>query len=92
MREPWQAREIFQALGRRKRYAAMRSLNWPRQSARIGLPIGGYAAFAPAAGDGDNYPLPDAVVNVIDQQGDLKRGRGSRWDIESAATLDLSWQ
>jgi hypothetical protein len=42
-----------------------------RQSARISLRTGSYAGRRAGARNGSNYPLPDAVVDVIDRLVDL---------------------
>ncbi|HMG51649.1 MAG TPA: hypothetical protein VK597_13685, partial [Inquilinus sp.] len=54
------------------RGASTRSLKERRQSARISLRKGSHAGFHAGARIGSNYPLPDAVVDVIDRLADLQ--------------------
>jgi hypothetical protein len=49
-------------------------------------------AFTVTFADGSNYPLPDAIVDVVDWLVVLRRDRGLRRSIGSAATLDSPWQ
>jgi len=76
--ERWQAREIFQALGGRKfaggvaTPSQLHGLLARQQAIRKDLvTTGSYAGLCGGARDGSNYPLPDAVVDVIDRLVDL---------------------
>jgi len=48
--------------------------------------------FTVTFADGGNYPLPGAIVDVVDRLVILRRDRRLRRSIGSAATLDSPWQ
>jgi hypothetical protein len=70
MAERWQTRAIFQAPGRHRRGNLMpiptgcfKKRGQPAPMCRRRRAMTG----SPGAGSGANYPLPDAVVDVIDR-------------------------